>query len=584
MAKIGKVSAVFSASTSGLTSGVNQARRSLSGLESGVTSLNGSMRALVAIQAGQLFGSIVSGAAAAGRAVMSLGKSAFSGISQAVGEATTLGEEISKSGVIFGQSAAQVAEFAKSASAIGLSESAALQATGSFGNLFTAMGLGRNQAAEYATTLTALGADLASFNNATVEEAVQAVGAALRGEAEPIRRFGVLLDEATLKQEALSAGLITSTKGSLTPAIKAQAAYAAILKQTAAAQGDFERTSGSLANLGRVVQAQTTNIFGDIGQAFEPLFQSATSAISQVLSAVRPFIQEVAGGVRSSIEVIGQALQNLVPQFTAFVGTFDGGSVGERIGQGILTGAEYLAGIADFIIAQVPKVFEFVSAVGGQWNAVWTVADRVGQFLYGVAELFRGVFMFVVSSVTAVAGRLVSAAGEIASAIPGWGRTGAQLEAAGASLRNSAQGFSDTATQAFANSGEALMNAIAGRSEEAGEAIAGPVTSALDQAIASAQSAAGQVSTAAANTVEQISGATLNVAQTVEVQGIKEAVQGIESNSAEGIREMFRIMRGGGQDVEQEQLGVLQQIAANTADLGGGLDLEVAELAPAAGG
>lgn len=580
MSLIGKVSAVFTASTSGLTAGTNRAGRAMRGLQGEVKGLRSSMNTLVAIQGAQLFGGIVSGAAQAGAALANLGRDAFSAISQAVGEATALGEETSKSGVIFGQAAGQVAAFAENASRIGLSESAALQATGAFGNLFTAMGIGQQEAAGFATTLTSLGADLASFNNATVDEAIQAVGAALRGESEPIRRFGVLLDEATLKQEALAQGLISSTSGALSPAIKAQAAYAAILKQTAAAQGDFERTSGSLANLGRVVQAQTSNIFADIGQAFEPLFQSATSAISQVLDAVRPFVQEVATGVRSSIETIGAALQNLVPAFTSFIGTFDGGSVGERIGSAILSGASYLAGVADFIVAQIPNVFEFVSRVGGQWNVVWDIADRVGQFLFGVAKFFEAAFKGIASLMTAVAGRFILAAGQLASAIPGFGSTGARLEAAGRSLRASSRELASGASEALAQSGEAFANAILGRGEfeEAGNAIAGPFTTALDAAISSARSTAETIATATPKE------STVNINQAVEVKGIKEAVKGIESRSAEGIREMFRIMRGGGQSVEKQQLGVLERIAANTEDIGGGLELEAVDLAPAAGG
>jgi hypothetical protein len=36
--------------------------------------------------------------------------------------------------------------------------------------------------------------------------------AALRGEAEPLRAYGVFLDDATLRQAALSLGLISTTK------------------------------------------------------------------------------------------------------------------------------------------------------------------------------------------------------------------------------------------------------------------------------------------------------------------------------------------------------------------------------------
>ena len=133
--------------------------------------------------------------------------------------------------------------------------------------------------------------------------------------------------------------------------------------------------------------------------------------------------------------------------------------------------------------------------------------------------------------------------------------------------------------QALEASGEAFGNAILGRDEldQAGQAIAGPLVTGLDAAIARAQEAANQVDVAAKQEIE------IRQTATVDTKGIKEAVKGIESSSAEGIREMFRIMRGGGQSVDEQQLGVLERIAANTEDIGGAPEFEVVDLAPAAG-
>jgi len=62
-ATIGKVRAVFTASTSGLTAGVNAASASMKKLQSDVAGLRSGMGALVAIQGTQLFSSAISGAA-----------------------------------------------------------------------------------------------------------------------------------------------------------------------------------------------------------------------------------------------------------------------------------------------------------------------------------------------------------------------------------------------------------------------------------------------------------------------------------------------------------------------------------------
>jgi hypothetical protein len=516
------------------------------------------MRALVAIQGAQFFGSIASGALSAARSLVSLGNAAASGISAAVEQATSLGEETSKSAVVFGDSAAKVMEFAKSAEAIGLSTASALQATGAFGNLFTAMGLGSQQAADYATSMTALGADLASFNNSTVDDAVQAIGAALRGEAEPIRRFGVILDDATLKQEALSQRLISSTSGALTPAIKAQAAYAAILKQTTAAQGDFARTSGSLANLGRVVQSQASNILGDVGAAFAPLFQSAVSAISSVLSAVRPFISEVAEGVRGSLATIGVAITNVASGFVSFVQTLDGVNLGQAIGDALIQGATFLAGVGDFLIANLSNVWGFASQVGGQWNAVSDIFNRAASFLSAVfngAQAGLGVVILGFSSAFQGLAEIAQSIGQYL----GFDTASIDAVVAGAQAFNSQiqSGINENLAAQQAGLAAAFGPAQAA---SAGQAIAGPLTTSLQAAQARAQEAASQIGQATSKPVD--------VKQSVELSGVNEAIKGIDSRSKEGVAEMFRLMRGDGGNVQEQQLGVLEQIAENTAGMG----------------
>jgi hypothetical protein len=559
MSAIGKVSAIFTANSSGLVAGVNQASAAMRKMEGSVSSLQSGMRALVAIQGAQLFGSIASGAASAARTLVELGRSAASGISEAVEQATTLGEETSKSGVIFGESASRVMDFAKGADAIGLTTAAALQATGSFGNLFTAMGIGREQAADYATTMTGLGADLASFNNSTVDEAVQAIGAALRGEAEPIRRFGVLLDEATLKQEALAKGLIASTSGSLTPAIKAQAAYAAILKQTTAAQGDFARTSGSLANLSRITGAQAANIFGDIGSAFEPLFQSATSAMSKILADVRPFVAQVAASVRSSLEVIGSAIGILAGQFSNLLVGLDGTNIGQAIGDGILAGARFLAGVGDYLITNFGSVFSYLSQVGSQWGGVADFFNRTGNFLSGVFNAAQAGLGFVILGFSGAFEGLATIAQQIGKFL---GFDTSTLDAVVAGAQSFNQEISNGITKNLAQAQSGFAAAFAGNATPVGAAIAGPLTTALDAAVAKANASAASVSQAGAGAAGQAAAAAATAAATAAVAAKveRQALKGIDSRSSEGVAEMFRLMRGTGGSVSEAQLAELKKI------------------------
>jgi hypothetical protein len=190
-----------------------------------------------------------------------------------IGIASDLGESQSKVNVIFGEGAKDVEAFSKQAAkSMGQSRRAVLQAAGTFGTFGKAAGLGGKDLAKFSNDFTKLAGDLASFNNTSPEEAVEAIGAALRGEAEPMRRFGVLLNDATLKAEAMALGIYDGS-GALTDQQKILAAQSAIYKQTGDAQGDFERTSEGLANSQRILSASIDDTKASIGDALLPIVE-----------------------------------------------------------------------------------------------------------------------------------------------------------------------------------------------------------------------------------------------------------------------------------------------------------------------
>jgi hypothetical protein len=199
--------------------------------------------------------------------------------------ASNMQEALSKVNVVFGRGAKEVENFANSAAKnLGQSKQAVLDAAGVFGTFGKAAGLAGTDLALFSNDFTTLATDLASFNNTSPEEAVQAIGAALRGEAEPLRRFGVLLNDATLKQEAMALGIYDGS-GALTAQQKILAAQAAIYKQTGDAQGDFIRTSDGLANSQRTLAATFENVKAKLGAAFLDQATTATQNITFLAQA-----------------------------------------------------------------------------------------------------------------------------------------------------------------------------------------------------------------------------------------------------------------------------------------------------------
>lgn len=206
---------------------------------------------------------------------------AISEVKDLSGAASDLNEEVNKNQVVFGRSSEAILDWSKTtAKAIGVSRTEALRAAGVFGNLFDTVGLGDAQAAQMSQRLVRLAADLASFNNANPSDVLDAIRSGLIGEAEPLRRFGVLLSEARVQQRAMADSGKTTAK-SLTDQEKAIARYELILGDTKTAQGDFARTSGGLANQQRILKARLADTRAELGTHFLPVMLKATEAANK---------------------------------------------------------------------------------------------------------------------------------------------------------------------------------------------------------------------------------------------------------------------------------------------------------------
>ena len=276
MASTGKTLTIYlAADLKKFNRGINKAEGGLKGFGNSVSKFLGP--------------ALIAGAAAAGAFAVKLGV-------DAVNAASDLLETQNKVGVIFGESSQAILDFADtSVTALGQTQTQALEAAATFAQFGKAAGLAGSDLVDFSTEFVTLSADLASFNNSSPEEAITALGSALRGEAEPLRRFGVLLDDATLKTKAMEMGISDGTS-KLTTQQKVLAAHAVVLEQTTDAQGDFARTADGLANTTRILSAAVEDAKAEIGLGLVAAIETATGAM---------------GGSQGMAETISQVGQNV---------------------------------------------------------------------------------------------------------------------------------------------------------------------------------------------------------------------------------------------------------------------------------
>jgi hypothetical protein len=271
--------------------GLREANAAFSKLSSDVGSLG---RNFAVLGAG-----IVAGTALLGNAVMSASnfEAEFEGVNQ-----------------VFQDAAGSVQDFADQASrTAGLSATEALKAAKTFGLFATGAGLGVDAAADFSTTMVQLAGDLGSFNDVPTADALAAIQSGLMGQAEPLRQFGVFLDDARLKSALLNATGVEVT-GTLDSQQKMMASYYAILEQTTLQQGDFVTYQDTLGNSLKTITTDFENLTTEIGMMLLP-------AITAAMPEIKAMADSIGIQLKEAIESIDWAalIGALVDTVTFFV-------------------------------------------------------------------------------------------------------------------------------------------------------------------------------------------------------------------------------------------------------------------------
>lgn len=415
-----------------------------------------------------------------------IGNAIGSGINYALDSvdlASSLKETKSAVGQVFGDASKDVIAFAATANtALGSTQQEALAGAQTFGVFGKAAKLQGAELAGFTTELLTLATDLGSFNNTSTDEAVKAIGAALRGEAEPIRNFGVLLDDATLRNEALRLGLIKTTKQALTPQQRVLAARASIMAQTIDQQGDFARTSGEIAGQQKILASSFKDAQTNLGQALLPAMTQFTTIandkfvpiLNEIVDKVGPLLAESLVQAAPAFSDLVTALAPLIPDLVQLsvelLPIFIQALI--LLAPLLIDGAKNAAAMAAvfqgfFAVLNgdttINELVAKVQGIGGSWQEV---SGRVGQ---AIAD-FIGNTQRLGNEVGRNIGRVVAFVTGIPAAVRGaFSNAGTTLYSAGRDLIN---GLIRGASSLLKTLGNTFANLLP-------EAIRGPFKAAL---------------------------------------------------------------------------------------------------------
>lgn len=297
-------------------------------------------------------GGIIAGAAAAGGAALvglgAAGVMAAGDLEQSIGAVDS----------VFKGSADQVHAFADTAATeLGLTGNEYRELATLMGTQLKNGGTALEDLGGKTHELMGLGADLSSMFGGSTTDAVSAISSALKGERDPIEKFGVSLKQAGIDARAAEMGF-TKVGGALSDEAQQAATLSLIMEQTADAHGNFGKETGTMAGQVQIATAQWGNFTAQIGMLLLPIL---TTLLTFLTGSVMPGLQELATVIGPHITA---AISQVGPFISGLLSNFGSLASGSGILQTIITAVSTAFSlIAPAVMSFLPALMSFGQSV-----------------------------------------------------------------------------------------------------------------------------------------------------------------------------------------------------------------------------
>lgn len=230
--------------------------------------------------------------------------------------------------VTFGSNAEEINAWAQNAkTAYGMSELMAKQFAGTMGAMLKSSGVAEESVTELSESIVGLAGDMASFYNLDYEAAFAKIRSGISGETEPLKQLGINMSVANMEAFALAEGIEKPWK-KMSQAEQTMLRYQYLIAQTADAQGDFARTSDSMANQQKILELNLTEAKATLGNELIPIMNNIVSIVNSEAPNISEIIVDVGTAVAKVTEFLLEnkdAVLTCSAGFATFYGVMQAG-------------------------------------------------------------------------------------------------------------------------------------------------------------------------------------------------------------------------------------------------------------------
>ena len=304
----------------------------------------------------------------------------------------------------------------KAASTIGISAHEFREQSAYMGAMLKNQGIPMEELAGKTQDLMGLGADLAATFGGPTSDAIEALGAMLRGETDPMERYGVAIKEADIKARMAADGL-DGLEGEAAKQARTQTLLKMAFEKTADSQGQSQREFETSAARAQRVQAAMKDLRESIGSLLLPVMGALASGMQKVaeVAAKHPRLFIALAGAVGAVSAAIVGIATVSSAVSALGGMAKIASVASKAMAGLKVAMAAVTGPVGLIVAGIAAVVAGLTLFFTKTETGKKLWASFTQFLGQAWDWIVGKFQAGIEWITSTFGPVFSQIGQVIS-------------------------------------------------------------------------------------------------------------------------------------------------------------------------
>ena len=332
-----------------------------------------------------------------------LGRHAKQLIGGSLEAASKFGAISNKFNVVFGEFSNSTQKWVSDfAFATNANEQSLVKWMSTFQDTFVPLGFAREEGSKLSRKLAELSSHVAKFNGLKTDEVMQAFSSAITGSHETVKKFGIIINEITMREELLKMGIEGGTQAA-NEQEKAIARLNIMMNSSKDAWGAAYDRAFDYNSLLEGISGTVSKMKVTLGNSMKGMASAVLAGVKQSLDVISEIFDKNKEGVEKVFNQIGTAINKAIKNIMNAVKKINLSQIGNLI-EGIITFFGKIAAAAMEVFAAItPGINNTLGMLGNMLRFLGQIDLKFVMIAFSIFMMIKGA-MQIYNMVTTLLG------------------------------------------------------------------------------------------------------------------------------------------------------------------------------------